>query len=226
MNDLLLVEDNADIQDVNKFFLERRGYKVRIAMNLAEARQSMMEATPDLIVLDIMLSDGSGLDFLKELREENGSIAGRNIPVLLLTALSETSDEIKGMQYGGDDYITKPYENDLLLARIQALLRRAERVPEIITKGSLKLETFSHQAIMNGENLGLTRKEFDLVFLLAQNEDRLLTTETLYEKVWGQPMIEDTNAIRTIASRVRNKIEQSGYTVEVVRNKGYIFTKL
>jgi len=226
MNDLLLVEDNADIQDVNKFFLERRGYKVRIAMNLAEARQSMMEATPDLIVLDIMLPDGSGLDFLKELREENGSIAGRNIPVLLLTALSETSDEIKGMQYGGDDYITKPYENDLLLARIQALLRRAERVPEIITKGSLKLETFSHQAIMNGENLGLTRKEFDLVFLLAQNEDRLLTTETLYEKVWGQPMIEDTNAIRTIASRVRNKIEPSGYTVEVVRNKGYIFTKL
>ena len=226
MNDLLLVEDNLNIQDANKFFLERHGYKVCLAMDLAEARQRMIEEIPDLIVLDIMLPDGSGLDFLKERREENGGIAWRNIPVLLLTALSDISDEVKGIQDGGDDYITKPYENDILLTRIKALLRRAERVPETITKGGLKLETFSHQAIMNGENLGLTRKEFDLIFLLAQNEDRLLTMEYLYEKVWGQPLIDDANAIKTVISRLRSKIEPSGYGIEAVRYKGYIFTKL
>jgi len=217
---ILLVEDNEDIQEINQRFLTRRGYTVRLAFSLAQARQDIEENRPDAIVLDIMLPDGSGLDFLSELKEQ-----GINIPVLLLTALSESSDEVRALEEGGDDYLAKPYENNVLAARIEALLRRAERVPETVTKGALKLETYSGQAMLNGENLNLTRKEFDIILLLAQNEDCLLSTESLYEKVWGQPMMDDNNAIRTVISRLRTKIEHSGYVIEPLRGKGYIVTK-
>ena len=220
MYNLLLVEDNADIQDLNKFFLEQRGYTVRLAMNLTEARQSIAESMPDLIVLDIMLPDGSGIDFLKELRAQ-----GNDTPVLLLTALSETSDEMRGIKEGGDDYISKPYENGILHTRIEALLRRAGRVPEVIKKGMLILESYSSQAYINDESLGLTTREFALLLLLVQNEGRLLATEHIYDKVWKQPLNEDKNAVQTIVSRLRKKIEPSGYSIDTHRNKGYIFTK-
>jgi len=217
---VLLVEDNEDIQDINKRFLTRRGYAVHLAFSLSEARRHIEENKPDAIVLDIMLPDGSGLDFLNELKQK-----GENIPVLLLTALSESSDEVKGLEEGGDDYLTKPYDNNVFAARIEALLRRAERVPETVTKGALKLETYSGQAWLNGENLNLTRKEFDIILLLAQNEDRLLSTGYLYERVWGQPLVDDNNAIRTVISRLRTKIEYSDYIIEPIRGKGYVFTK-
>ena len=217
---ILLVEDNEDIQEINKRFLARRGYSVRLAFSLAEARRSVGESKPDAIVLDIMLPDGSGLDYLTELKQQ-----GSNIPVLLLTALSESSDEVKGLEEGGDDYLAKPYDNNVLAARIEALLRRAGRVPETVTKGALRLETYSGQASLNGENLNLTRREFDMILLLAQNEDKLLSAEFLYEKVWGQQLFDDNNAIRTVISRLRAKIEDSDYVIEPLRGKGYVFTK-
>jgi DNA-binding response OmpR family regulator len=217
---ILLVEDNIDIQELNQRFLIRRGYTVQLAYTLAEAGRAITENKPDAIVLDIMLPDGSGLDFLNELKQQ-----GTNIPVLMLTALSGSRDEVRALEKGGDDYLSKPYDNSVLAARLEALIRRAERVPEVITKGALRLETYSRQALLNGENLNLTTKEFDIVLLLAQNEDCLMSTESIYERVWGQPLGEDNNAIRTVLSRLRTKIEDSGYVIEPIRGKGYIFTK-
>jgi DNA-binding response OmpR family regulator len=217
---ILLVEDNEDIQEINQRFLTRRGYAIRLAFSLAQARKEIEENRPDAIVLDIMLPDGNGLDFLNELKSQ-----GKNIPVLLLTALSESRDEVRALEEGADDYLAKPYENKVLAARLEALLRRAALVPETVTKGALKLETYSGQAMLNGVDLNLTRKEFDIILLLAQNEDSLLSTESIYEKVWGQPLIDDNNAIRTVLSRLRTKIEHSGYVIEPLRGKGYIFTK-
>jgi DNA-binding response OmpR family regulator len=217
---ILLVEDNKDIQELNQRFLVRRGYTVQLAYTLAEARKILEENKPDAIVLDIMLPDGSGLDFLNELKEQN-----TNIPILMLTALSGSRDEVRALEKGGDDYLSKPYDNNVLAARIEALIRRAERIPEVITKGALRLETYSRQAFLSAENLNLTAKEFDIVLLLAQNEDSLMSTESIYERVWGQPLGEDNNAIRTVLSRLRAKIENSGYIIEPLRGKGYIFTK-
>jgi DNA-binding response OmpR family regulator len=171
-------------------------------------------------VLDILLPDGNGLDLCEELR--NGS----KVPILFVTALSHNHEIVAGLQAGGDDYLPKPYDVNVFESRVDALLRRGSTVPDAVTKGGLKLETFSHQAYDNEKNLGLTRKEFDLLLLLAQNEDRLLGTEFLYEKIWGQPMMDNANAIKTVMSRLRSKLEPSGYTVEAVRTKGYIFTKL
>ena len=217
---ILLVEDNPQIMEVNRDVLLSRGFRVLEAETVAEGRRLFEAKAPDLIVLDILLPDGNGLNLCEELR------GGSNVPILFVTALGHNDEVIAGLQAGGDDYLPKPYDIKVFVERINALLRRGQVVPEAVTKGGLTLTSFSNQAFVNGENLGLTRKEFDLLSLLLQNEDRLLNAETLYEKVWGQPMIEDTSAIRTIASRLRNKIEPSGYTVEVIRNKGYIFTKL
>ena len=90
----------------------------------------------------------------------------------------------------------------------------------------MRLETYTHQAFVDGQNLGLTRRQFDLLLFLTQNEDRLISTEALYKKVWGSDLIDDANAIKTVISRLRGKIEPSGYTVDAIRNKGYIFTKM
>jgi len=128
--DILLVEDNEDIQRVNKKMLERRsGYNVRLAMNLAEARKQINTAEPDLMVLDILLPDGNGLDFLKELRTQP-----HYIPVMLLSVLGKSSDIVNGLQAGADDYMAKPYENAVMLARIDSLLRRFRAAAAPLTR--------------------------------------------------------------------------------------------
>jgi len=130
MRNILLVEDNKKIQAANSNMLKRRGgYNVFLAMNLKEAREVVASTYLDIILLDIMLPDGSGLDFLKELKQD------KDIPVLILSALGENDDRIAGLEAGGDTYMTKPYNNDVLLSNIEAVLRRSGRMPEVIRKG-------------------------------------------------------------------------------------------
>jgi DNA-binding response OmpR family regulator len=220
MYDLLLVEDNKEIQEMNKDLLESYGgYTVRLAMNLAEAHEQIAKSMPDVIVLDIMLPDGSGLDFLQELRQ------GANIPVLLLTALGESNYVVKGLKSGGDDYLAKPYNNDILLARIESLLRRTAQVPKAIIKGSLTLDIFAGRAFLEGENrdLHLTQKEFAVLLLLVQNEGKTMRAETIYKNVWKQSAEIDTNTLQATLSNVRKKIEPSGCAINVSRGQGYTF---
>lgn len=214
---ILLVEDNKQILYGNERMLKRRGYEVMTALTLEEARERMNEAEPAAIVLDIMLPDGSGLAFMRELRQKS------NIPVLLLTGLTAPEDIIRGLTEGGDDYLTKPYDFDILLARIGALLRRAERLPEMITKGELSLDVVSGQAYCSGLNLRLTQKDFALLLLFIQNENKIMRVEHLYEKVWKSSLNGDTQAIKSAVSRLRKKIANSGYTILAQRNEGYIF---
>ncbi|MCL2270904.1 MAG: response regulator transcription factor [Treponema sp.] len=221
MQNILLVEDNEDIQLVNKRMLDRLYiYKIHLAMNLAEARKMLSESTPDLIVLDIMLPDGNGLDFLKELRRQH-----KNLPVLLLTALGTPEDEVKGLKSGGDDYLTKPYDYSVLLARIKALLNRAERVPETITKGTMIIKIPSNEVFINDENIRLSQNEFGLLLQFAQNEDCVIGAAYLYEQVWGLKMLEDTSALRNTVYKLRKKLANSGFTIVAERGDGYIFEK-
>lgn len=141
---LLLIEDNPRIQLANKDMLEMLGYEVAIAMNLAEARACLSAQKPDVAVLDIMLPDGSGLDFLRELRR----IA--DLPVLMLTALRTTEDIVRGLSLGTDDYLAKPYAYPVLAARVDALLRRSARVPETLTKGALRFDLLANQTFLSG----------------------------------------------------------------------------
>lgn len=174
---------------------------------------------PDLIVLDIMLPDGSGLDFIAQLRRYS------RVPVLLLTGLTTPEDVVRGLRLGGDDYLAKPYDFGVLLARVEALLRRAEQIPEKLTRDRLSLDVAAGTAALDGADLLLTQKEFALLLLFAQNEGRFIRAEYLYEKVWNQPMAGDSQVFRKTLHNLRRKIEGGGWQVEWSRGEGYCFER-
>lgn len=213
---VLLVEDNCKILDGNRYFLERSGYAVDAAHTLREARERIAARPPSLIVLDIMLPDGSGLDFLRELRQTSA------VPVLLLTSLNEPEDVVRGLAEGGDDYLPKPYHFGVLLARVKALLRRSACVPERLQKGALRLELLSGQAFLDGEDMRLTPKQFSLLLLLMRNEGKTLSAAYLYESVWKQPLSNDCNALWKQISQVKTKLaDKSGLSLTQFRGEGY-----
>jgi len=239
MHTILLVEDNIEIQTANKELLEDYGYTVSLAMNLAEARSHISKSIPDLIVLDIMLPDGSGLDFLRELRSENSGI-----PVLLLTVLSETNDEIKGIKEGGNDYVAKPYDNDILVVRIENLLRQADWVdeqikaatlkanegaPDIFEYGPLVINYVTQRVSLGGADVNLTPREFMLLVYFTNNMDKQLTSKEIYELVWGQDAL--SNSIDTVRVRIkelRRKLkmdDETSIVIKTVQRKYYICRK-
>ena len=218
MYNVLLLEDEERILFANKIILERKGgYSVQTAVNLAEARKCVQDNPPDIIVLDVMLPDGNGLDFLEELRRD------KNIPVLLLTALSESGDELKGIAAGGDDYITKPYNNDVLLGRLEMVLRRTYSMPDTLSVGGVKIDTAAKKAFFNGEDMGLTPKEYSLLERFAQQPEKVMSADYLYEKAWGQKMLGDDKTLRKTISSLRTKLLEldTGYTITVSRGEGY-----
>lgn len=218
---ILLVEDNAKILRGNRRMLEWEGYEVSAAMTLDEARAQLTEEFPDVIVLDIMLPDGSGLDFIRELRKSTRA----GIPVLMLTGLTTQEDIQRGLKSGGDDYLTKPYNFEILLARVEALLRRSERVPDRIAKGRLTLDMAASVASLDDVDLLLTQKEFALLLIFVQNLERFIDGEYLYEKVWKQPLTNDNNALKSSIKRLRSKINGSGWQITWSRGEGYCFEK-
>jgi DNA-binding response OmpR family regulator len=165
-----------------------------------------------------MLPDGSGLDFLEELRRNT------DIPVLLLSALAEPGDTVKGLRAGGDDYLAKPYDNAELLARIESLLRRTSRPPKPLAKGRLTLNMISGMAFVDGRDLLLSHKEFAVLLLLAQNEGKTVSTEYLYKEAWGLPMSDNRTLLKHI-SDLRKKLEGETTAFEIVnvRGEGYCF---
>jgi len=198
---ILLVEDNEKILRGNENMLRLERYEVMTALSLSEAQTRLSEKRPDVIVLDIMLPDGSGLDFLSHLRKRS------NIPVLLLTGLGTNNDITKGLRAGGDDYLVKPYDFDVLLARIEALLRRASQAVKTVSKGSLILDIVSNRAYLRNEDLVLSQKEFAVLLLLSENTGNGVSAEHIYESVWKQTYTTDNTSLKNVISRLRKKLE-------------------
>jgi DNA-binding response OmpR family regulator len=219
---ILLVEDNENILSGNTWMFERQGYETAAALTLAEARARLRERTPDVIVLDIMLPDGSGFDLMRELRADERA----GIPILLLTGLTEKDDIVRGLSSGGDDYLTKPFDFPVLLARVEALLRRSTRVPRVLTKGSLTIDIIAMRAYIGEDDLCLTPKECALLLLLAQNERKIISAEDAYKSVWGQSLNSDRNALQTAVSKLRKKLAPAGYTIAATRGMGYFFDRV
>jgi len=218
---LLLVEDEPVVQANNKKILERRGYVIRQAFTLAEARAVMAEKPPDAIILDIQLPDGCGLEFLNELRKKS------KIPVMMLTAMGTPQDIIKGLETGGDDYLTKPYELTVFLMRVQALLRRAAIMPEALGIGNIRIDVASGKAYIDGADMNLQQKEVALLQQFIQQPEKMLPPEFLYEKVWGQKMMSgDENALKVAISKLRAKMTDSEYTIIASRGEGYCFERV
>ena len=217
---ILCVEDNLVVQMMNQPLLESKGFTVKMAMTIAEAWEVVAQTMPDLIVLDIRLPDGSGLDFLRELRKTSA------VPVIALTNNKEEQDIVEGFASGCDDYIPKPYSLPVLGARIEALVRRTEKLPDVITKGALALRVNSNQALVNGKDIGLSPNiEFSLLCIFVKYENTTLSSEFLYQEAWGQPLAGNDSALRTAVYEVRKKLEgsDSGYTIASERGKGYRF---
>ncbi|NLO83889.1 MAG: response regulator transcription factor [Clostridiales bacterium] len=220
---ILLVEDNHELNIANSRVLRLRGYEVLTALTLQEAREKLSQAQPDIILLDVMLPDGDGFAFCKEIRDTTKA------HILFLTAKSEPHDLIQGLSNGGDDYITKPFHPEELLARIAAAMRRRDMVSQenvkIIQKGSLVLDIVASRASLDDVDLSLTPREFSLLMLLVQNEDQILSAEIIYEKVWKANLHGDKNAVQAAISKLRHKLEHTGYIINFQRGRGYIFTK-
>lgn len=219
---ILLVEDNPEVMRNNTTALTSRGATVLSAATIAEARCVISKKLPDVAVLDIMLPDGSGIDFLREIRAVSG------LPVLLLTAKGESQDIVTGLSLGADDYLAKPYYLNVFAARIDALLRRARTVTESVAIGSLRFDLISSQAFFEGRDLLLTQKEFALLLLLAQNEKQKLSAEYLFEKVWRQTLLGDTSALKIQMSNLKKKLSAvtGDILIETSRGEGYYMTLL
>jgi DNA-binding response OmpR family regulator len=219
-SEILLVDDDCEVLKTMEEVLSLDGYRPLTAKDAREARAILSRERPDLIVLDIMLPDGNGLDLCREIREKSDA------PILFLSGLSGKNDIRAGLR-DGDDYLTKPFDFDILEARIDALLRRAARVPKTVTKGPMELNVIAGLALLGGADMLLTQKEFALLLLFAQNEGRVFSAENLYEKVWGLPIGDDNRTLKKHLSNLRKKLkeENSGYEITAARGEGYCFMK-
>jgi len=217
---ILLIEDNIELNEINLQILEMYDYDVYTAHTLDKARKYLSWLEPDVILLDVMLPDGSGFDFCKEIRDKTMA------HILFLTAKTTHEDMIQGMTIGGDAYITKPCHPEEMLVKVEAAMRRhGTNKVQIIKKGCLTLDVMAIQAFDDGESLGLTPIEFSLLLLLVKNEGHPLSADFIYETVWKAPAINNENALQTAISKLRRKISRTGYCITAKRNQGYIFEK-
>ncbi len=203
MRRILLVEDNEHIMRINSKYLSVLGYEILQADTYAGALRMLSQERVDLIVLDIMLPDGDGVELCGQIRRQS------DVPILFLTAKSAGSDIVTGLRRGGDDYLTKPYELDILGARIDALLRRANAtIPETgaYRVGVLCFDLVQSRATVNGEDLNLSGKEFGVLLYLCKNRQRLVSREALYQAVWGQADLDSGSILWTTISRLKKKI--------------------
>lgn len=222
MGTILLVEDNPHIMKINAQLLTLRGYQVLQAETAAQAREQLRWHPVDLIVLDILLPDGSGLELCRELK------AQRPIPILFLTALGENQDVVEGLRAGGDDYLAKPYDLEVLAARIEARLRAAKEVRRYCCYGGLKLDLLTTTGYVNGEDIHLTQKEFTALLLLARAAERKVSQEELMEALWGPDARAESRALWTLISRLRKKLnsEESRLEISSLRGGGCLLEQL
>lgn len=216
---ILIVEDDHNIRNANRLALELEGYHVIEAETLSKGRRLVEELSPDLIIMDILLPDGNGLSYSEELRGRSG------IRILFLSALNTKADLIAGLRAGGDDYITKPYDIDELILRVEALLRRGKLLgleESLQSIGKLVLNHTSRRAFLNGEDLMLKPKEFSILLILINNYETTISAAELYEKVWGMDMAGDARTVKEHISRIRSKLgKTSGISILSERGRGY-----
>ncbi len=217
---VLVVEDDEAIADVLRRSLRAEGHEVKSAGDGAEALTAAEQFTPDLVVLDLGLPRLDGIEVLRRLRAD-----GSDVPVLILTARTETENRVEGLDTGADDYLPKPFERAELLARIRALLRRRPpRGSASIVIGDLQLNPDTREVKRGDREIELTNREFELLEYLARNKKLVVSRERLLEDVWGYDPFEQTNTIDVFISNLRRKLEEGGEPrlLHTKRGAGYV----
>ena len=206
---ILVVEDNQDLVNLLKINLEDEGYNVIIAMDGVTAVEKFKASEPSLILLDVMLPEMDGFDVCKEIRSKN-----KRVPILMLTAKSEEVDKVLGLEIGADDYMTKPFSIRELLARVKAILRRANQTTEmggkqsILRYNDLVMDPNKRRVQLNGESVELTSKEYDLLLLFFSNPGKAYSREELLNDVWGYSYEGYSHTVNSHINRLRSKIEK------------------
>ena len=210
---LLVVDDEPTITDVLSRYLERAGYETRVAADGPQALELAGDRRPDLVILDLMLPGLDGLEVMRRLRAlDEGSLRPR-VPIILLTARGEETDRVAGLRLGADDYVVKPFSPNELVARVDAVLRRAEPSgaeggdQEPIELGAVRIEPEARRAFVRGEEAALTQREFDLLLFLVRHPGQVFSRDQLMDAVWQYSFYTDTSTVTVHIRRLRAKIE-------------------
>ena len=215
---ILIIEDESDVADLLTLNLRKAGYKVSISPDGASGLQKVRDDRPDFIVLDLMLPKMSGLEVCKILKSDT---ATSHIPILVLTAKAEEVDRIVGLEFGADDYVTKPFSPREIVLRIRAIFRRGEKADESLNAGPISIDPSRYEVRINGKRVHLTSIEFKLLQKLMQRRGRVQDRDRLLNEVWGYESVIDTRTVDTHVRRLREKLGKAGDAIETVRGFGY-----
>jgi len=235
MKKVLLVDDDASIIQMNKLYFEREGYAVAVCMQGDKAVSTFKAASPDIIILDLMLPGMDGTDICREIRKIS------DVPIIMLTAKTDTFDKVIGLELGADDYVSKPFEPKELLARAKAVLRRTAKseqgaagdqqtpgdASEVVTYPGFIVDKARYIVTIDGKEIYLPPKELELLFFLASNPNRVFTREQLLENVWGYDFYGESRTVDVHIKRIREKIEspdrEDSWCIKTVWSVGYKF---
>ena len=216
---VLVVDDDPSLAEMLSIVLRQEGFEPRVCARGDEAMEIFRDFRPDLVLLDLMLPGKDGIDVCKEIREESG------VPIVMLTAKSDTVDVVVGLESGADDYVVKPFKPKELVARIRARVRRLDTPShEALTIGDLNIDVAGHSVTRDGAPVNLTPLEFDLLLCLARKPWQVFTREVLLEQVWGYRHSADTRLVNVHVQRLRSKVEHDAENPQIivtVRGVGY-----
>lgn len=219
---IFCVEDDSNIRELVVYTLETTGFQARGFEEGKSFLEALALETPDLILMDIMLPGEDGISLLKRLKNSSKT---RDIPVIMVTAKGAEYDKVKGLDLGVDDYVTKPFGMMELVSRIKAVLRRSgaakKKAEDIIVSGSLEINTKKHEVKADGEVVGLTLKEYELLKRLMENPNIVMTRDSLLEEIWGYDFDGETRTVDVHIRTLRQKLGKCGERVETVRGVGY-----
>jgi two-component system phosphate regulon response regulator PhoB len=221
---ILVVEDEASIRQLIAFNLTRAGFEVDEAEDCSSARVKIADRRPDLVLVDWMLPDASGLELTRSLRREE---ANRELPIIMLTARADERDKVTGLDGGADDYVTKPFSPRELVARVNALLRRSEPADdEVLEAGNLNLDPVSHRVTVDQREILLGPTEYRLLKFLMGNPERVYSRGQLLDFVWGQNVYVEERTVDVHIRRLRKALEpfRVDHYVQTVRGAGYRFS--
>lgn len=223
MKKILIIEDDQSIAELERDYLEINGFRCEIASRGTTGLEKAMSENYDLIIIDIMLPGMDGFEVITELRKK------KQTPAIFLSARNGDIDKIRGLGLGADDYMTKPFSPNELVARVKAHISRHEALTtvtgDIITAGSLTINKDAHKVTSGDREISLTAKEYDLLLFLAENPNRIFSKETLFDKIWGFDAIGDVSTVTVHIQRVREKIntEEENH-IETIWGVGYRFS--
>ena len=218
---ILIVEDEANIRELLRLYLEREGYTVLEAENGVEGIKKWKSDKPDMLLLDVMMPVMDGWEVCKEIRAES------DVPIIMLTAKGETADRVSGLEMGADDYIVKPLEMPEVIARVRTVFRRIapDDAPEKLTFDNLVIDKQAYDLVIKGKRVDAPPKEIELLYFLASNPNRVFTRAQLLDEVWGFDYFGDTRTVDVHVKRLREKLEgvSDKWEVKTVWGVGYKF---